>query len=130
MKIPARGLSLIELIAVIAAIGTTSAVVLPESAVFQVAAESAALASLAGAASAAMAINQAGCQVSGQRAVPDQCTPISNCAQVGALLLVELPAAYRVDDLPLGGNGRSATCRLTQLDNGAVASFTGIAAGH
>ncbi len=130
MKIPARGLSLIELIAVIAAIGTTSAVVLPESAVFQVAAESAALASLAGAASSAMAINQAGCQVSGQRAVPDQCTPISNCAQVGALLLVELPAAYRVDDLPLGGNGRAASCRLTQLDNGAVASFTGIAAGH
>lgn len=128
-RIP-RGFTLIEQIAAIAVAGATSAVAVPALLDLQADAEAATLRSLAQAATAAMVLNQAGCQVTDQAAVPGKCTPVQHCGDVVALLLAGLPPGYHVSEAPLGAVGIGAPCRLVQDGNGANAAFVGLAAGR
>ena len=133
MKHRSRGFTLIELVAAITVAGAASAVALPPLIDLQGQAESTTLASLASAAGSAMAINYAGCLVTGQAVQAGKCVAIGNCADVGALLLVGVPAGYRVADQPLGAgstHGAEARCALAQENNGAEALFYGISAGR
>jgi len=132
---PQRGFTLIEQIAVIALVGTTSAVALPRLVEVQAQAEATALASLAGAAGSAMVLNQAGCLITEHRAVEGRCTPVADCADAATLLMADLPAGYRIEAqaiTPQGGrsNGVMAACRLVQLDKGSSAGFTGLSAAQ
>ena len=128
-----RGFTLIEQMAAITVAGAASAVALPPLIALQAQAESTTLASLAGAATAAMVMNQGGCLVSGHRPIPGKCVRIGNCADVGLVMLTDLPPGYRAVDRPLGSgrsNGDEGRCMLTQVSNGAQASFLGLSAGR
>ena len=132
---PARGFTLIEQVAVIVAVGTTSAVALPQFIEIQAQAEATALVSLAGAAGSAMVLNQAGCLVTDHRAAEGRCLPVADCADAATLLMADLPAGYRIEPqaiAPQGGraNGIIAACRLVQLANGASAQFAGLSAAQ
>ncbi len=115
-----RGFTLIEQIAVIAAVGATSAVALPQLVEVQAQAEATALASLAGAAGSAMVLNQAGCLLTDQRAVPGKCLHVQRCEQVSALLMTALPAGYRIAQNGIVSTG---TCSVVQLSTGQSAGF-------
>ena len=135
MKRPARGFTLIEQMAVITLAGAASAVALPQLIDLQADAEAATLTSLASAAGSAMVMNYGACLVTGQVVQTGKCVAIDNCRQVGELLLAELPAAYRVDDQPLGAAagqapGQAARCTLVQVDKGTAVAFHGIAAAR
>jgi MSHA pilin protein MshA len=123
------GFALIEQIAAILAIGTASAVALPQLADLQTEAEGVALQHLAGTASTAMLVNQGGCLVTGHRAEPGRCRPVQDCADVGTLLHGGLPEGYEVQaqSLPRGAEGR---CRLVHPTNGGSTNFTGLGAGN
>lgn len=129
MTRPARGFTLIEQIAAITLAGAASAVAVPALVDLQADAEAATLNSLAQAATSAMAINQAGCLVTAQRAVPGKCTPVRQCGDLAALWLVGVPAGYRVVEAPLGEPGATGDCRLVRDGDGAGRRFVGIAAG-
>jgi MSHA pilin protein MshA len=122
------GFALIEQIAAILAIGTASAVALPQLAALQLQADGVALQHLAGAANTAMLMNQGGCLVSDRHTAPGRCRPVQDCADVGALLHGGLPDAYRAEPQPIG-HGVEAACRLVHLDSGASATFTGVGTG-
>jgi type II secretory pathway pseudopilin PulG len=124
-----RGFTLIEQVAVIAAVATASVTAMPSLLAVRDDAQAAMLASLAGALSSAMLLNQGGCLVTEQQAVADKCTPIQDCGDVAALLNGGLPRGYSVVPGNLLG-GRGAACRLRQDSSGTEAVFTGIASGH
>ena len=131
----ARGFTLIEQLVVITAVGSTSALALPQFIEIQAQAEATALAGLAGAAGAAMVLNQAGCLVTDHQAADGRCAPVADCADAAALLMADLPAGYRIEPqaiAPQGGraNGIIAACRMVQLDSGASAVFTGLSAAQ
>lgn len=121
---------MIEQIAVIAVAGVASAMTLPAIADLRSNAEAVTLRSLAQAASAAMVLNQVGCQLTAQAAVAGKCLPMRNCAEVGELLLAGVPSGYHVPDAALGAVSAAAACHLVQDSNGADAAFVGIAAGR
>lgn len=126
-----RGFTLIEQLTVTAIAGTVSTLALPSLLDFHAQADQAALVSMAAAAGSAMVLNQAGCQVTGQRPTPGKCQAISDCQQVHALLMAELPAGYRVVPQPLTADGIRAaaqTCQLQRASDGASAGFYGVAA--
>ncbi|MEY4908697.1 MAG: hypothetical protein RL260_2415 [Pseudomonadota bacterium] len=122
------GFALIEQIAAILAIGTASAVALPQLAALQTQAEGVALLHLAGAANTAMLMNQGGCLVSGRHTAPGRCRPVQDCADIGSLLHGGLPDAYRAEPQPIG-RGAEAVCRLSHLGSGDSATFTGTGTG-
>lgn len=128
---PRRGFTLIEQIVTIAVAGTASAVALPALQSLQADADRAALQHLAAAAGSAMAVNFAGCLVTGQQAVPGKCIPVQDCAQVGLLLQAGLPAGYQApaQALPRAGSGRQASCQLVDDQRGAAAPFRGYGTG-
>jgi MSHA pilin protein MshA len=122
-----RGFTLIEALAVIALVGTVSVTALPSLVDLHAQAEAATLASLAAAAGSAMVLNQAGCMVTQQQAVPGKCQPVRDCSDVGALLIGAVPAGYQVPAQPLQpGDGR---CQLLRLHDGAGAAFHGAGTG-
>lgn len=129
MRRPARGFTLIEQIAAITLAGAASAVAVPALVDLQADAEATTLRSLAQAATSAMALNQAGCLVTQQAALPGKCVAVRQCADVAELLLAGLPAGYRVVEAPLGPAGASARCRLVQDRRADEAPFIGIATG-
>ena len=129
----ARGFTLIEQITVTAIAGTVSSVALPGLLDLHAQADRAALVSMAAAAGSAMVLNQAGCQVTGQRPMPGKCQAISDCQQVQTLLMAELPDGYRVLPQPLTADGISAaaqTCQLQRDSDGASAGFYGVVAAR
>ena len=126
---------MIEQIAVIATLGATSAVALPQIIDLKRDAESTLLVSLASAAGSAMVINQAGCLVTGHQPTPGKCQPVSDCQQASGLLLADLPVGYHIAPAPIAAdadhlNGLAGTCTLVQEDNGDRAGFVGLSAGH
>ena len=133
----ARGFTLIEQLAVIAAVGATSAVALPQVAEMQALAEATALARLAAAAGSAMVLNQAVCAVTGQQTADGRCSPVADCADAAALLMPGLPDGYRLLPEAIGAsppdgrpaNGRIATCQVLHPASGATAAFVGLSAG-
>lgn len=127
MRPSTRGFTLIEQLAVIALVGTASATALPALVDLQARAENTLLASLAASAGSAMVLNQAGCLVTQQHAVPGKCQPVRLCSDVGTLLIGAVPPGYQVPAQPLqGSDGR---CQLLRLKDGASASFHGAATG-
>lgn len=123
------GFALIEQIAAILAIGTASAVALPQLADLQTEAEGVALQHLAGAASTAMLMNQGGCLVTGHRAEPGRCRPVQDCADIGTLLHGGLPDGYEVQAQSLP-RGAESHCRLVHQASGHSANFTGLGSGN
>ncbi|MEK8052539.1 type II secretion system protein [Ideonella sp. DXS22W] len=123
-----RGFTLIEQVTAIALLGIASAAAAPHLVQLHAEAQAATLDAMAHAASSAMAMNQAGCLVTGHAAVADKCTPQRDCADVGALLLGGLPEGYEVARTPLP-RGQEALCTMRQRDTGAVAQFIGLGAG-
>ena len=120
---------------VIAAVGSTSALALPQFVEIQAQAEATALAGLAGAAGSAMVLNQAGCLVTDHQAAQGRCAAVADCADAAALLMADLPVGYRIEPqaiAPQGGraNGIIAACRVVQLADGASAQFTGLSAAQ
>ena len=85
MRRRSRGFTLIEQIAAITVAGAASAVALPPLLDLRAQAESTTLASLPGAATSAMVMNQGSCLVSGHRPAPGKCVTIGNCADLGAV---------------------------------------------
>lgn len=133
MQRRSRGFTLVEQLAAIAIAGSASVAALPALVEFRAQAEQTALASLAAAAGSAMVLNQAGCLVTQQRPVPGKCEAVNDCQQVQRLLLVDLPAGYRVAAQPLAGNGLARggdSCRLLRASDGASAGFYGVATGR
>ena len=131
---PARGFTLIEQVAVIVAVASTSAVALPQFIEIQAQAEATALVSLAGAAGSAMVLNQAGCLVTDHRAAEGRCSPVADCADAATLLMADLPAGYRIEPqaiAPRSGraNGIVADCRMLAA-TGASAVFNGLSAAQ
>lgn len=124
-----RGFALIEQIAAILAIGTASAVALPQLANLQTEAEGVALQHLAGAANTAMLVNQGGCLVTSHRVEPGRCRPVQDCADVGTLLHGGLPEGYEVQAQSLP-RGAESHCRLVHPASGRSADFTGLGAGN
>lgn len=122
-----RGFTLIEQVTAIALLGLASAAAAPRIVQLHADAQAATLDAMAHAASSAMAMNQAGCLVTGHHAVADKCTPQRNCADVGALLLGGLPAGYEVSTAPLA-RGQQTLCTLRQLNTGDEARFVGLGA--
>lgn len=100
---PARGMSLIEPLTVVALVGVLAAQALPHHARWQAQAQATALQTLARSATHAMALNQAGCAVTDQQARPGTCEPVTDCADLPRLLLDGLPDGYRVLPQPLTG---------------------------
>ena len=122
-----RGFTLIEQLAVISLVGTAAAAALPALVELQAHAADTTLASLASAAGSAMALNQAGCLVTGQQSVAGKCQPVRDCADVATLLMGEIPTGYAVLPQPLAPHG--STCTLQRLQDGANAAFHGAATG-
>lgn len=127
MRPLSRGFTLIEQLAVISLVGTASAAALPALADLQARAADTTLASLAATAGSAMALNQAGCLVTGQQAVAGKCQPVRDCADVTTLLMADLPTGYAVPPQPLGPQG--SHCTLQRMNDGASAAFYGAATG-
>ncbi len=122
-----RGFTLIEQLAVLALVGSATASALPALVAINNQAEATALASLAGAAGSAMLLNQAGCLLTDQHAVPGKCQPVHNCQQVAGLLMAPLPAAYQIQAQALSDSG--GQCQVVRLRDGAAAGFHGAATG-
>ncbi|MDT7836096.1 hypothetical protein [Aquabacterium sp. OR-4] len=124
----ARGFALVEQVAAITLLGLASAAAAPHFVQLHADAQAATLDAMASAASSAMALNQAACQITGHQPQPDKCAPQGNCTDLGALLLGGLPAGYAVQPQPLA-RGQQARCTLRQLATGAEAGFIGLGAG-
>ncbi len=122
-----RGFTLIEQLAVISLVGTASAAALPALADLQARAADTTLATMAAAASSAMALNQAGCLVTSQQAVDGKCQPVRDCTDVATLWMGEIPTGYAVLPQPLAAHG--SQCTLQRLQDGARAAFHGAATG-
>lgn len=123
----ARGFTLVEQLTALTIVATASATALPALVALNEQAETTVLASLAASAGSAMALNQAGCLVTEQRAVPGKCQPVRDCADVAGLLMADLPAGYAVPARPLSALG--SRCSLVRLHDGSSAAFTGTFTG-
>lgn len=122
---PRRGFSLIEQLVAMSAVGGAMALTLPQAAALHEAAQSSTLASLAGAAQSAMALNQAGCALTGGQARPGKCRPVEHCAQVNSLLLFDLAGHYQLQDAETPAEPGQLACTLTQSDTGLSRAFGG-----
>lgn len=122
-----RGFSLVEQLAALSLAGTLSAGALTTLGALDTQARETALARLAASAATAMALNQAACVLSGQRAEPGRCQAVRDCADVAVLLMNDLPAGYTVPAQTLSAQG--TRCTLQRLHDGASAGFHGVAAG-
>ena len=121
------GFTLVEQLAAITLVGTVSATAMPPLVALHGDARASTLHSLAASAATAVALNQAGCLLTGQRAAAGKCLPLRDCAEVRGLLMTDLPAGYSLPARPLAADG--TRCSVLRLDDGASAGFHGVATG-
>lgn len=122
-----RGFSLVDQLVALSLAGTLGAGTLTTLAAIDGQARATTLAQLAGSAATAMALNQAACLLSDQRAEPGRCQPVRDCADIARLLMNDLPAGYAVPAQPLSPQG--GRCLVQRVQDGASAGFHGVAAG-
>ncbi|MEK8027765.1 type II secretion system protein [Pseudaquabacterium rugosum] len=129
-----QGFTMIEMIVVIVILGVLAAVAMPRFLDVGTNARSAAMQGVVGAAASAMTVNYAGCSLTGHL-TGTQCRQISNCNQIGTLLVGGLPTGYTPTALPIDGsdatvaNGDEDDCTITGPDS-VTGTFKGIAAGN
>ena len=80
-------------------------------------------------------MSQGSCLVSGHRWAPGKCVTIGNCADLGAVMLIDLPPGYRVTvwpgcrvaGWPLGSgrsDGDDGRCTCAQVSSGTQTHFS------
>ena len=131
MKSQQSGFTLIELIMIIVILGVLAVTAIPKYIDLQTEAKAAALQGVAGALTAASAINYAGCSVVGNVVTADKCVQVLNCSAVSGLLAAGLPAGYTNADLAADetASGVTHACSLVQTDGGATLAWNTISAG-
>jgi len=122
------GFTLVEQISALALLGTVSATALPPLLALHDDARATTLSTLAAGAAAAVALNQAGCLLTGGQAEPGKCQPLHDCADVAALLSTDLPDGYTLPSQPLAAGG-GTRCSVQRRSDGASAGFHGVATG-
>ncbi len=125
------GFTLVELIAVIVILGILAVTALPRFIDMSDSAETAAVQGVAGNMGSAMAMNYAAAVATSAGVGGTPHVAMTNCNQVGSILLGGLPAGYTVAALTLDdGAGQAlgdvATCTVTQTVSGRTANFQGI----
>ena len=120
-----RGFTLIEQLVGLSAVAGAMALSLPQATELHAAAQASTLASLAAAAQTAMALNQAGCALTGGQPVAGKCLPLSRCEQVGELLLFDLAGQYRLRPGQADAAPGQLACQLVQADTGLAQGFSG-----
>lgn len=139
MRAARRGLTLIELVLVVALLGVLAALAMPRLVDLRDDAAQAVTDGMAGAANGAMAVNHSGCLVTSQVPTANKCILVDDCEDVW--LLVHggnpNPAQWDVVASPIAANTVSVDCtvRHNPLGIGVAAGrktavFQGIGAGQ
>lgn len=124
-----RGFSLLEVSVVTALVGATAAVALPHMVEVADQARLVALQSTGHSATSALVVNRATCSLPPHaNGAPSACLQVSDCADVGKVLVGGLPVGVYVQPGPLPTDGQEGRCTLGMANFNQTVSFAAVAA--